>query len=165
AELAEELAEAEAARADALGVTIEVRRRGPGPPVVRGAQSALRRVVSALLDNALGHTGAGGHIWVTLSTGSGTVELAVRDDGVGLDPDDAERLFTRFVGGPHSEERGFGLGLALVREVVDGHGGTITADGRPGAGAVFTVCLPAAPAGTAGPAASAARSSDATPLR
>ncbi|MBT2229761.1 HAMP domain-containing sensor histidine kinase [Nonomuraea sp. NEAU-A123] len=140
AALAEELAVAEAARAAALGVTIEVRRQGLEDHIVRGAQSALRRVIAALLDNALGHTSMGGHIWVTVFGDSEVVELKVRDDGVGLDPEDSERLFTRFVG------RGFGLGLALVREVVDGHGGTITADGRPGAGAVFTVRLPADPA-------------------
>ncbi|MEU4836057.1 HAMP domain-containing sensor histidine kinase [Streptosporangium sp. NPDC023615] len=150
AALAEELVLAEAARADAHGVTIEVRRLGPGGHVVRGAQSALRRVISALLDNALAHTRAGGHIQVVLSAGPETVRLDVRDDGVGLDPRDAERLFTRFVGGGRSG--GLGLGLALVREVVDGHGGTVTADGRPGAGAVFTVRLPALPALPADPA-------------
>jgi len=146
AALAEELAQAETARAQARGVTIEVRRQGPGDHVVRGAQSALRRVISALLDNALTHTRVGGHIWVVLSSDPETVRLDVRDDGVGLDPRDAERLFTRFVGG--SRSGGLGLGLALVREVVDGHGGTVTADGRPGAGAVFTVRLPAAPVPT-----------------
>ncbi|UBU09973.1 sensor histidine kinase [Nonomuraea gerenzanensis] len=137
--LAAELAVAENARAAAQGVSIEVRCDGPGDHVVRGVESALRRVISALLDNALGHTGPGGHIWVTLSSGPGTIGLTVRDDGAGLDPEDAERLFTRFEG------TGFGLGLALVREVVDGHNGTITADGRPGGGAVFTVRLPAGP--------------------
>ncbi|MEV4752011.1 HAMP domain-containing sensor histidine kinase [Streptosporangium sp. NPDC049248] len=141
AALAEELVLAEAPRAAAHGVTIEVWRQGPDGHVVRGAESALRRVISALLDNALTHTRVGGHIWVVLSSGPETVRLDVRDDGVGLDPRDAERFFTRFVGG--SRSGGLGLGLALVREVVDGHGGTVTADGRPGAGAVFTVRLPA----------------------
>ncbi|WP_228010372.1 sensor histidine kinase [Nonomuraea phyllanthi] len=167
--LASELAVAENARAQARGVTIEVRSEGPGDHVVLGVESALRRVVSALLDNALGHTRSGGHIWLTLSRdhpgdhparssssdharnhpkeGCDTVVLTVRDDGTGLDPAHAERLFARFVGG------GFGLGLALVREVVAGHHGTITADGRPGAGATFTVRLPAAPAGAAAPVA------------
>ncbi len=140
AALAEEQVLAEAARAATRGVTIEVRRQGLGGHVVRGTPSALRRVLSALLDNALRHTSAGGHIWVTVSGGPEVVQLTVRDDGVGLDPDHSERLFTRFVG------QGSGLGLALVREVVDGHGGTITADGRPGEGAVFTVRLPAEPA-------------------
>ena len=153
--LAAEVVSAEKARAEARGVTIEVRLDGSGDHVVHGAASALRRVISALLDNALGHTSLGGHIWVTLSTGKdGTAkmaELTVRDDGVGFDPRDAGRLFTRFVSGSHGEGRRFGLGLALVREVLDGHGGTIVADGRPGAGATFTVRLPAELARAEGP--------------
>ncbi|MEW9554251.1 sensor histidine kinase [Nonomuraea sp. NPDC050783] len=138
AALAAEQVVAEGARAQAAGVVIELRRDdGDRHHVVRGVRSALRRVIAALLDNALGHTAPGGHIWVTLAARGGAVELTVRDDGAGLDPADAERLFTPFVGG------GFGLGLALVREVVAGHGGTVTADGRPGGGAAFTLRLPA----------------------
>lgn len=144
--LAAELAAAENARATLRQVSVEVRCDGPGEPVVRGVESALRRVLSALLDNALSHTGPGGHVWLTLSGGRDAVLLTVRDDGAGLDPRDAERLFTRFEGAR------FGLGLALVREVVDGHDGTITADGRPGGGATFTVRLPAhRPAAAGGP--------------
>jgi signal transduction histidine kinase len=100
-------------------------------------------VLSALVDNALAHTSPGGHIWVTLAGTPAKVEVTVRDDGSGLDPGDAGRLFG---GGRGEGVRHTGLGLALAREVVDGHGGTITADGRPGAGAAFTVRLPAAPA-------------------
>lgn len=144
--LAEDLAAAESVRAGQRGVTIDV-RRGPGDHVVRGAEAALRRVISALLDNALRHTGAGGHIWVTVRSDPETVRLVVRDDGVGLDPRDGERLLARHVGGPHAG--GLGIGLALVHEVVDAHGGTIDVDGRPGAGAVFTVRLPRAAPGPA----------------
>ncbi|WP_208802872.1 sensor histidine kinase [Microbispora triticiradicis] len=139
AALAEESAGAEAARAGQRGVTIDV-RRGPGDHVVRGAQSALRRVISALLDNALRHTPTGGHIWVTICSGPDLVQLSVRDDGVGLDPRDGERLFARHAGAPHSG--GLGIGLALVSEVVDAHGGTMKVDGLPGAGATFTISLP-----------------------
>ncbi|MFG1949035.1 sensor histidine kinase [Nonomuraea sp. NPDC048826] len=140
AALAEEAADAESARAQARGVAVEVTLGGTGPvPPVHGARTALRRVITALLDNALRHTGPGGHVRITVSAVPGAVLLAVSDDGAGLDPRDAERLFTRFTTG----RQGFGLGLALVREVVDGHGGTITADGSPGQGAVFTVRLPA----------------------
>jgi signal transduction histidine kinase len=147
AALADELVTAEKARAEERGVTITSRRipDAPGEHVVRGAESALRRVVSALLDNALCHTNPGGHIWVTLSHAPDQVRLTVRDDGVGLDPRDSDRLFAPYVGGPRTAHRGLGLGLALVREVVDDHGGTIRVDGRPGAGATFTVRLPAHP--------------------
>ncbi|WP_432928624.1 sensor histidine kinase [Microbispora sp. CA-135349] len=139
--LAEESAGAEAARAGQRGVTIDL-RRGPGDHVVRGAQSALRRVISALLDNALRHTSPGGHIWMTVYSGPDVVQLSVRDDGVGLDPRDGERLLARHVGRPHTG--GLGIGLALVSEVMDAHGGTIDVDGRPGAGATFTISLPRA---------------------
>ncbi|GAA4044659.1 sensor histidine kinase [Nonomuraea soli] len=142
AELAADQIALEQARAHSLGIRIEQRCRGTAGPVVSGVPSALRRVISALIDNALRHTGAGGHVWVTVSGGPKLVELVVRDDGVGLDPGDSERLFVRYASG----NRGFGLGLALVREVVEGHGGTITADGRPGVGAAFIVRLPACPA-------------------
>ncbi|TDD86985.1 HAMP domain-containing histidine kinase [Actinomadura darangshiensis] len=135
AALASELAASELVRAGERGVTIAVSRQGPRH-VVHGAEPALRRLLSALVDNALAHTGRGGHIWVTLSGTPAKVEVTVRDDGDGLDPEDAGRLFAG-----HSRD---GLGLALAREVVDGHGGTITAAGRPGAGAAFTVRLPAA---------------------
>ncbi|WP_433172749.1 sensor histidine kinase [Actinoallomurus sp. CA-150999] len=141
--LADGLIIAESARAEAREVTLEVRLRDLGPHVVRGVEPALRRVVTSLVDNAFGHTAPGGHITMTLSRDGAMVELEVRDDGVGLDPRDAERLFTRFARGEHGAGRRFGLGLALVREVVDGHGGTIEVDGRPGAGAAFTVRLPA----------------------
>ncbi|SFO68123.1 sensor histidine kinase [Actinomadura madurae] len=137
--LAAELAASERARARERGVAIEVSRKGRRH-VVQGAEPALRRVLSSLVDNALGHAAPGGHVWVTLAGTAAAVEVSVRDDGPGLDPDDAGRLFGR-----HG-----GLGLALAREVVDGHGGTLTADGRPGAGAVFTVRLPAAPAHVGG---------------
>ncbi|WP_169949789.1 HAMP domain-containing sensor histidine kinase [Microbispora sp. H11081] len=141
AALAEESADAEAARAGQQGVTIAL-RRDPGDHVVYGAPSALRRVISALLDNALRHTPAGGHIWVTVRSEPETIRLGVRDDGTGLDPRDGDRLLTRHVGAPHAG--GLGIGLALVSEVMDAHGGEIEIDGRPGAGAVFTIRLPRA---------------------
>jgi two-component system, OmpR family, sensor kinase len=144
--LAAELAASEQVRARERGVTLDVSRRGRRH-VVRGAEPALRRVLSALVDNALGHTGRGGHIRVTLAGTPAEVELTVRDDGSGLDPADAGRLFD---GRRDETTRHTGLGLALAREVVHGHGGTLTADGRPGAGAAFTVRLPAAPAHSAG---------------
>ena len=119
---------------------------GPGEPLpVTGIESALRRVAAELLANALAHTPPGGHITVTLRPHFDRVELAVADTGDGFDPADGDRLFDRFHRGAGAGERRFGIGLALLREVVTGHGGTITADGRPGAGATFTVRLPAGP--------------------
>ncbi|AGL16874.1 HAMP domain-containing sensor histidine kinase [Actinoplanes sp. N902-109] len=134
-----------AARARAHGVELALDPDPDGPSLVRGREAALRRVVTALIDNALSHTPDGGRVGVELRSGGGTrpVTLTVRDDGTGFDPADAQRIFDRFARG-HGDQRRFGLGLALAREVVTGHGGTIEAAGAPGRGARFTVRLPAA---------------------
>ncbi|MEK8174129.1 ATP-binding protein [Streptomyces sp. M19] len=76
------------------------------------------------------------------SPASGSVSLSVRDTGVGFAPKEAERIFERFARGTTGQGRRFGLGLALAREVVEAHRGRITASGRPGDGALFTVELP-----------------------
>ncbi len=119
-------------------------RREEGPWQVAGVPSALGRVVSALVDNAIGHTPPGGRITLTVGgTDRNTVRLTVADTGVGFPQEDAERLFERFAHGTDGVGRRFGIGLALVREVVRSHGGTVTASGTPGEGAVFMVDLPA----------------------
>jgi signal transduction histidine kinase len=92
----------------------------------------------ALADNALSHTPPGGHVTVEFGRDHPMVTVVVRDDGTGFA--EAERLFAR---GGHGDHRRFGLGLALAREVITGHVGTIDAWGRPGQGAAFTVRLPA----------------------
>ena len=143
--LADEVVAAESVRAEKGRVRIAV-SRDCGPYVVQGVPTALRRVLSALLDNALGHTPPGGTIEVTLGAPDERhVELCVRDTGVGFPPEEAERLFERFAHRSDGGGRRFGLGLALVREVVTGHGGTIAAAGHPGLGATFTLRFTRAP--------------------
>ncbi|WP_158889451.1 sensor histidine kinase [Amycolatopsis anabasis] len=144
AALAEEAVAAEDARAQAARVTVRV-RRGKGKHQVVGIEPALRRVLAALVDNAMGHTPPGGEIVVSVDNRSpGIVRLTVRDTGIGFPPEEAERIFERFARGTSGQGRRFGLGLALVREVIESHDGRITATGEPGQGAVFTVELPSA---------------------
>ncbi|GIJ41658.1 sensor histidine kinase [Micromonospora andamanensis] len=112
------------------------------PLPVPGVESALRRVVGELLANALAHTPAGGRIDVTLRAVDNCAELVIADTGEGFDQADARRIFDRFHRGPGSGDRRFGLGLALLQEVVTSHHGTITAEGHPARGARFTVRLP-----------------------
>ena len=141
--LAEAAVATETDRSAERGVTIDLST--PGRPVeVAGIASALRRVVGELLANALTHTPPGGGISVVVRTGDELAELIVHDTGDGFDPVDADRLFDRFHRGAGAGDRRFGLGLALVKEVVISHGGTVTATGRTGGGATFTVTLPAA---------------------
>lgn len=79
---------------------------------------------------------------IELGTDRTMVAVVVRDDGTGFDPSDTERLFARFARGGPADNRRFGLGLALTREVITGHGGTIEAWSSPGQGAAFTIRLP-----------------------
>ncbi|WP_328345781.1 sensor histidine kinase [Micromonospora sp. NBC_00421] len=150
AALVTEAVEADAPRAATHGVTLTV--AGVGAPVpVRGVGPALHRVVAELLANALQHTPTGGRVEVRLGPVlADHVELTVGDSGRGFDPRHTERIFDRFHSGPDAGDRRVGLGLALIREVVTAHGGTISATGRPGAGATFTVRLPVRFGGRAG---------------
>ncbi|MBY8871705.1 HAMP domain-containing histidine kinase [Micromonospora sp. PLK6-60] len=111
---------------------------------VRGAGTALRRALTALVDNAIGHVPAGGWVRVAVRREDGLVRARVADNGVGLDPADAERLFARFAHGTSGAGRRFGLGLALVQHVARAHRGTVEVAGAPGEGATFTLALPAA---------------------
>ncbi|CAL9591718.1 Adaptive-response sensory-kinase SasA [Streptomyces sp. enrichment culture] len=128
----------EAERVRERGLTVRV--DGPSHPLwVDGVASALRRAVGELLANAIAHTPPGGRIEVALSRSGTTVVLVVTDTGTGFDTGEAERLFRRFHRGGGGR---YGLGLALLREVVTSHGGTVVAAGRPGRGARFTLRLP-----------------------
>lgn len=142
-ELADEVVAAEEVRATEAGLVLKVQHEA-GPFLVSGEVSALRRVVTALVDNAIGHTPAGGTIVVVLEVPApDTVRLSVRDNGVGFDQANGRSLFERFHHGTAGRGKRFGIGLSLVREVVEAHHGTVSAEGRSGAGAVFTVDLPA----------------------
>ncbi len=150
--VAAEAVAAEADRAETRNITITV-TQDAGPHVVPGSPTALRRVLNSLIDNAFGHVDAGGHITVAVERrgrDSTTVMCSVTDDGHGFDPQDADTMFERFARGNHGDARRFGLGLALVREVIQAHHGTIVATAVPGHGATFTITLPTSAAPDAG---------------
>ncbi len=110
---------------------------------VIGAPTALRRAVVALVDNAIAHSDPGGIVKVSTRRVGDEVLLSVRDTGEGLDPADRDQLTQRFARGHSSTHTGrrFGLGLALVDEIVRAHSGRLDIDGRPGEGSIFTVAL------------------------
>jgi two-component system, OmpR family, sensor kinase len=112
---------------------------------VLGLDHQLRQVVANLLNNALRHTPESAHVRVALTAHDGQAQLAVADDGPGLDPDVAAKVFEPFYRADVSRTRetgGAGLGLAIVAAIVDAHGGGVRLDTAPGAGATFTVTLP-----------------------
>ncbi|HEX6975186.1 MAG TPA: ATP-binding protein, partial [Vicinamibacterales bacterium] len=110
----------------------------------------LTQVVANLLTNAVRYTPPGGHIRVTLEPEDGGAAIVVADTGVGLERDDLPRVFQMFTQVGEPGQGGLGIGLALVKEIVDLHGGRVHAQsGGPGCGAEFTVWLPLAVAADA----------------
>ena len=137
--------------AEVAGVEIDVALAADAGIVI-GDVLRLQQVVANLLSNAIKFTPAGGRIRVALERmDDATLRLIVSDTGAGILPELLPRIFDRFLQGDASRTRGrggLGLGLAIVRHLVELHGGTIAAasDG-PGHGATFTVTLPAGAAG------------------
>jgi two-component system, OmpR family, sensor kinase len=115
------------------------------PPVVRGDLAKLRQVVGNLLGNAFQHTPPGTAVTVTVGTEAGNAVLEVADEGPGLRPEDAARIFERFYRVDAARNRasgGTGLGLSIVDSIVTAHGGSVTLRSAPGEGACFRVTLP-----------------------
>jgi signal transduction histidine kinase len=119
---------------------------GAAPVTVDGDHTRLVQVVANLLTNAAKYTPEGGHIAVELEAADGHAFLAVRDDGNGIGPDLLPVVFDLFTQGSRTLDRaqgGLGLGLALVRKLVELHGGKVdVASAGPGRGSTFTVTLP-----------------------
>jgi two-component system sensor histidine kinase BarA len=114
-------------------------------PLVPGDPIALRRVLDNLVGNALKFTPPGGRVTVWLQQNEDKVELQVSDTGVGIPSDHLGRIFDRFYQVDGSATRrfgGVGLGLALVKEIVEAHGGQVTVASQLGKGTTFTVLLP-----------------------
>ncbi|WP_433212016.1 ATP-binding response regulator [Dactylosporangium sp. CS-047395] len=106
----------------------------------------LRQILDNLLSNAIKFTPDGGLIAITASPGVDTVAITVADSGIGIAPEDQERVFEEFqqLGTAAQRRAGTGLGLALTRRLVEAHGGEIGLESEPGIGSRFTVRLPAA---------------------
>ncbi len=120
----------------------------PDLPLVQGNPSHLQRMVDNLLSNALKFTPSGGCVWLRLGVQGINVCLEVSDTGIGISPDQFERIFERFYqvdGSPTRRYGGTGLGLALVKEVVEAHGGWVTVESELGEGSLFRVLLPCVP--------------------
>lgn len=118
----------------------------PALPAVDADATALVHALRNLVSNAATHGGRGEPIRVSARHNNGAVEIEVADNGPGIDPKDLDHIFDPFYRGHRAREnqtRGLGLGLSLVKRIVEAHGGSVTAANNPGRGANFTVRLPA----------------------
>lgn len=131
----------------ARGVTLAA-DLAPDLPMVRVDADRIGQVLTNLLDNALRHTPADGRVTVTAATRGSAVEIGVVDSGTGIPAEHLPHLFERFYRADRARDRqhgGSGIGLAIVKALVEAHGGTVSAASPgPGHGATFTVSLPSA---------------------
>ena len=112
---------------------------------VKGDAGKLSQAVTNLISNAIRYTPAGGTITVGVNSGDIMANIWVKDTGIGLSPEEAKQVFDRFWRADNSRTRdtgGLGIGLSLVREIVQRHGGWVQVDGRKGEGSTFTIHLP-----------------------
>jgi signal transduction histidine kinase len=143
AEIAAAAVEAARPAADDKGLTLEL--RADGDARVDGDATRLEQVLDNLISNAVKFTGAGGRVVVGVGGDGRRAVLGVEDTGVGIPAAEQERLFSRFFRASTATRRaipGTGLGLVIVRAIVEQHGGTIELASREGAGTRVTVALP-----------------------
>ena len=127
-------------------VTMEVRPH-ESAPAVRADPTALRQILSNLVENAIRYTPEGGSVTVFTEPDSNGVRIGVRDTGVGIAPEHLPRIFERFYRVDPARARGAGgtgLGLAIVRHLVEAHGGRVRAESAIGRGTTVTAFFPSA---------------------
>lgn len=139
--LAAAVADEQRERAADKGITVTA-DIAPGL-VVQGDETMLMRVLINLMENGIKYGRAGGHLALTLTAGGDTVTGKVADDGIGIAAEDLNKVWRRFwQADPAHSGGGAGLGLSMVKWIVEAHGGRITVESVLGKGTAFTFTLP-----------------------
>jgi two-component system, OmpR family, phosphate regulon sensor histidine kinase PhoR len=128
-------------RAADRGIDVQL-QLPPDPCLVSGDHLMLLHMLDNLIENAITHAGDGKWLGVTVTAGSSEVNIGVSDRGQGIPPDDLPRVFEKFYRRKGTRQRGTGLGLTIVRRIVDDHGGRVTIASTVGRGTAVTVTLP-----------------------
>lgn len=104
----------------------------------------ITRLLQNLIDNGFKYGKPEGHVWVRLCRSEGEIQLSVKDDGIGIEPGQQDKIWQRFyqVDPSRSEKGGAGLGLSMVQKIAQAHGGRVTLESIPGLGSTFTLHLP-----------------------
>ena len=128
-------------------VQFQVNRSAALPSEVRWDEDRMNEVLGNLLSNAFKFTPRGGRVELSASTENNDIVIDVTDTGAGIPPEQLPRIFQKFYQADNQSKasaKGTGLGLAIAKEIVEAHGGTITATSEAGHGASFRIVLPAA---------------------
>ena len=103
----------------------------------------MMEAVSNIVKNALDHTERGDSVRIAWKVSASALQIAIKDNGRGIHPQDLYYIFKRFYRSRYSKDtQGIGLGLPLAKSIIEAHGGSITADSEPGAGAAFYLYFP-----------------------
>jgi two-component system sensor histidine kinase BaeS len=144
-ELLRQVVRAHRAQAEAAGVRIEARVSDGGDLTANADPDRLRQAIGNLVSNAIRHTPPDGDVTLTGRRAGSKLIVEVADTGTGISPEDLPRIFDRFWRADKSRSRrtgGSGLGLPITRQLVEAHGGHVTATSTLGHGSVFTIWLP-----------------------
>jgi signal transduction histidine kinase len=126
-------------------ITVTTEFAGPCDAVVDATR--MRQAFANLLDNALKYTPEGGSVRVSCAVESGGVTVRIRDNGMGIPANEQPRIWERLYRGDKSRsQRGLGLGLSMVKAIVEAHHSTVTVRSQPGEGSEFIVSIPQEPA-------------------
>lgn len=126
---------------------IEMRLRAKSKAKIYGDEALMVVAVHNLIANAIAYSGEGGRIGIGITVDDDAVEIAIADQGIGIAPEDQERVFERFYRVDQARSRntgGSGLGLSIVKHAVQNHGGDVRVWSQPGRGSTFTIRLPLA---------------------
>jgi len=133
-------------RPGAAGDGPVIRAEMPDEPVLLEAdQDAVRQALLNLVDNAIKYSGGRKEVTIRLVPASDSAEIQVEDRGIGIEPRDRERVFEAFFRSPrtaHHNPEGVGLGLKIVKHIMDAHGGRIVLQSEPGRGTTFSLIFP-----------------------
>jgi signal transduction histidine kinase len=115
----------------------------PEPLIIHADRDRFGQALANLIDNAVKFTPENGRVHIEASAGKRTVTITIRDDGPGIDVRDIDRIWDRLYRGDQSRsQKGLGLGLSLVKAIVQAHRGTVAVTSQPGKGSVFAITLP-----------------------
>jgi signal transduction histidine kinase len=114
-------------------------------PMINADKVAITQVIHNLLDNAFKYSGSSDLIEVYAKSDKKSVVISVKDFGIGISPDDKEKIYSRFyrVSNDHTQQvKGSGIGLTIVKQIIESHGGTVSHESKVGSGSTFIIKLP-----------------------